>query len=99
MIVAYFRVCDARSCFPAPIFCAESAETVASMDEGMIKIALIIFSTIPTAAASFRPLWFAMTVMMIKAIWIQPSWTATGNPTRKICHITFLFGRKSVFFR
>ena len=64
-----------------------------------VKIALIIFSTIPTAAASFRPLWFAMTVMMIKAIWIQPSWTATGNPTRKICHITFLFGRKSVFFR
>ena len=32
--MAYHRVCTARSGFPAPMFCAPSAETVDSMDDG-----------------------------------------------------------------
>ena len=70
---AYLSICSARSCFPAPIFCAASADTVASIDDGTMKIKLIIFSTTPTAAASFTPRLFAMTVMMMNAICIQPS--------------------------
>ena len=45
----------ARSILPAPMFCAETADTVASMDDGTRNNALITFSTTPTAAASFRP--------------------------------------------
>ena len=53
--VAYRSVFVARSILPAPMFCAETADTVASMDDGTRNNALITFSTTPTAAASFRP--------------------------------------------
>ena len=53
------------------------------------------FSTIPTAAASLRPLRLAMTVMTINAICINPSCTATGTPIFKICPIAADCGRKS----
>jgi hypothetical protein len=49
---------------PAPIFCAPSAETVESIDDGMRKRKPMIFSTMPTAAASVRPRRLAMIVMM-----------------------------------
>ena len=93
--MAYFSVFDARSCLPAPIFCAASAETVASIEDGTMKSALITFSTIPTAAASFKPRLFAITVIMINAIWIQPSWIATGIPIFKISPSTARLGMKS----
>ena len=54
-------------------FCEEITETAESMDEGTRKIMHIIFSTMPTAAASLRPRRFAITVMTIKAICIKPS--------------------------
>ena len=66
--VAYFSVRAARSCLPAPIFWAESAETVASIDDGIMNIALIIFSTIPTAADVSSPLWLAIIVIIMNAI-------------------------------
>ena len=73
IIVAYLSVFAALSYFPAPIFWAESADTVASIDDGIMNIALIIFSTIPTAAASSSPLWLAITVIIINATCIHPS--------------------------
>ena len=45
---------------------APSADTVESMELGTRKRKLMIFSTMPTAAASVRPRWFAMMVMSMK---------------------------------
>ena len=42
----------------------------------------MIFSTMPTAAASVRPRRLAMTVMNKNAIWISPSCSAIGPPLR-----------------
>ena len=56
IITAYFNVFAARSSFPAPIFCAAIAETADSIEDGTKNTKLMIFSTIPTAAASFNPL-------------------------------------------
>ena len=53
--VAYLSVRTARSGLPAPMFCADIAETVASMEDGTRNSMLITFSTTPTAAASLRP--------------------------------------------
>ena len=63
-MIAYFKVSTALSGFPAPKFCAPSAETVESIDDGMRKRKPMIFSTMPTAAASVRPRRLAMIVMM-----------------------------------
>ena len=56
IIVAYLSVFSALSGLPAPIFCADRADTAASIEDGTINRALITFSTIPTAAASVIPL-------------------------------------------
>ena len=82
MMMAYRRVWRARSGLPAPMFWAPSADTVDSMDDGTRNRKLMIFSTMPTAAASVRPRRLAMTVMTMKAIWIRPSCMAMGTPTR-----------------
>ena len=79
-ITAYCSVCIARSGLSAPMFCAPSAETVESIEEGIKNRKLITFSTIPTAAASFSPRWLAIIVITINAIWIKPSWKAMGTP-------------------
>ena len=49
---------------PAPIFCAPSADTVESIEDGTRKRKLIIFSTIPTAAAVSSPRLFAIIVII-----------------------------------
>lgn len=49
--MAQNRVCFARSGFPAPRFCAPSAETADSIDDGTRNRKPMIFSTIPTAAS------------------------------------------------
>ena len=72
-IIAYCIVSTALSGLPAPMFCAPSAETVDSIDDGIRKRKLIIFSTIPTAAASFNPRRFAIIVITINATCISPS--------------------------
>ena len=92
---AYQRVLRARTILPAPIFCAPSAETVASMEDGTRKTKLMNFSTMPTAAASVSPRIFAMMVMTRKAIWMNPSCREMGTPMRKSCPMTFCRGRKS----
>ena len=89
----------ARAGLSAPIFCAPSAETVESIDEGTRNTKLMIFSTIPTAAASVRPRRLAITVMTIKAIWINPSCMAMGKPMRRIRENIAFPGRKSRFER
>ena len=94
---AYLSICSARSCFPAPIFWAASADTVASMEDGTMNIKLIIFSTTPTAAASFTPRLLAMTVITMKAICMHPSCTATGRPIFTISPSTDFLGTKSFF--
>ena len=66
--IAYRRVFSARSGFPAPIFCAPNADTDDSIDDGTKNRKLMSFSTMPTAAASFRPRELAMTVITIKEI-------------------------------
>ena len=65
--------CCPRSSFPAPAFCAAKAATVESMAEGTRKRKLMIFSTMPTAAATSTPRLFAMAVMIRKEIWMSPS--------------------------
>ena len=84
MAIAYHSVFFARSGFPAPRFCAPSADTVESIDEGTRNRKHIIFSTMPTAAESVRPRRFAMTVRIINATWISPSWSETGTPMDSI---------------
>ena len=54
-MTAYRSVRMARSGLPAPIFCAPSAETVESIEDGIRNRKPITFSTIPTAAAAFSP--------------------------------------------
>ena len=66
MAMAYRRILSTRSYLPAPMFWAPSADTVESMELGTRKRKLMIFSTMPTAAASVRPRWFAMMVMSMK---------------------------------
>ena len=95
MVVAQASVWLARSCFPAPIFCAHRAETVDSIEDGTRKNRLIIFSTMPTAAASFKPRRLAIMVMTMKAIWINPSCMAIGNPIFKRPPIMLRTGFKS----
>ena len=51
---------------PAPRFWEDNADTVANMEDGTMNMALMIFSTMPTAAESIRPRWLAMMVMIIK---------------------------------
>ncbi len=68
MKIAYFKVNVALSCFSAPIFCAQRAETVESIEDGTRNKTPITFSTIPTAAASESPLRLAMIVIRIKEI-------------------------------
>ena len=77
------------------MFCAPSTETVESIDEGTRKMKLMIFSTMPTAAASVRPRIFAMTVMTRKATWMKPSCSEIGTPMRRRRHSTGRSGRKS----
>ena len=60
------------------------ADTVESMDDGTRNRKLMIFSTMPTPAASVRPRRLAMTVMNKNAIWISPSCSATGTPMRRM---------------
>ena len=52
--MAQNRVCFARSGFPAPRFCAPSAETADSIDDGTRNRKPMIFSTIPTAVIGRR---------------------------------------------
>ena len=66
---------------PAPAFWAARADTVDSMEDGTRNTKLMTFSTMPTAAASFRPRWLAMMVMRMKDTWMNPSCKATGTPT------------------
>ena len=68
------------------------------MEEGTRNRKLMIFSTMPTAAASFNPRRLAMIVITMKAIWIRPSCRAMGTPIFSSRPITGLSGRKSVFF-
>ena len=49
------KIVEEGPAYAAFLFCAETADTVASMDDGTRNNALITFSTTPTAAASFRP--------------------------------------------
>ncbi len=67
----------------APMFCAPSAETVESMEEGTRNRKLMIFSTMPTVAASFNPRRLAMMVMTINAIRIRPSCRAEAEHTHE----------------
>ena len=97
IISTYFNVSFARSCFPAPIFCATSAEIVDIIDDGTRNKILIIFSTIPTAAASVSPRWFAKIVITTKDTWMKPSCRHTGIPTFKIFFMVMRFGLKSDF--
>ena len=53
------------------------------MEEGTRKRKLMTFSTMPTAAASFKPLRFAMIVMMMKCHLDQPILQSDGNPDLK----------------
>ena len=66
-MAAYFRVWAARSGLPAPRFWEDNADTAASMEDGTMNMALMIFSTMPTAAESIRPRWLAMMVIMMNA--------------------------------
>ena len=68
-----------------------------SIYEGTRYTKLMNFSTIPTAAASFSPRRFAITVMMMKAICISPSCVAMGKPIRRIRPSTALSGTRSRF--
>ncbi len=68
IITAYFSVLSALSYFLAPIFWADSADTVDSKDDGTRNRMPIIFSTIPTAAASLSPLRLAIIVIIMNAI-------------------------------
>lgn len=97
--IAVYKVFAALSCLSAPIFCAASADTVASMEDGTINAALINFSTIPTAAAGFKPRWFAMIVITINATWIKPSCNATGTPIESSIFMTDTCGLKSFFVK
>ena len=78
------------------MFCAPKAETVDSMEEGTKNRKLMIFSTMPTAAASFSPRRLAMMVMMIKEIWINPSCKAMGTPIFSSLPVALFCGLKSV---
>ena len=93
--MAYHSVCSARRGLPAPMHCAPSADTVESMDDGTRNRKLMIFSTMPTAAASVRPRRLAMTVMNKNAIWISPSCSAIGTPMRRMRPMIARCGRKS----
>ena len=95
--MAQNRVCFARSGFPAPRFCAPSAETADSINDGTRNRKPMIFSTIPTAAASVSPRRLAMTVITMKEIWINLSCTEMGTPIFKIASITGFCGRRSAF--
>ena len=79
--------------------CAPRADTVESMDDGTRNKKLMIFSTMPTAAASVRPRRLAMTVINKNAIWISPSCSATGTPMRKMRPMTARRGRRSLRVR
>lgn len=57
----------------------------------------MIFSTIPTAAASVSPRWFAKIVITTKDTWMKPSCRHTGTPTFKIFFMVMRFGLKSDF--
>ena len=59
----------------------------------------MIFSTIPTAAAVSSPRLFAIIVIIIKAIWINPSCSATGIPIFNNRFIVFLSILKSFLER
>ena len=93
----YRNVRRARSCLPAPIFCDASADIVDNIEDGTKNRIPMIFSTIPTAAASFNPRWLANIVIAINDIWINPSCSATGTPTFNMFFIVCLFGRRSDF--
>ena len=56
----------------ASILCGEGGDGE-SMAEGTRERKLMIFSTMPTAAATSTPRLFAMAVMMRKEIWMRPS--------------------------
>ena len=96
--MAYFKVAAARSGFPAPTFWAPKADTVDNMEDGTKNRKLITFSTIPTAAASVRPLLFAIIVIMINATWIRPSCIAIGKPIFNSLPMVSFLGLKSLFF-
>ena len=81
---------------PAPTFWAPSADTVDSIEDGTRKMKLMIFSTMPTAAASVRPRRLAMTVISKNEIWISPSCKATGTPMRRMRPMTLFCGRSSL---
>ena len=98
MQIAYFKAATACCGFPAPTFWAPKADTVESMDEGTKNKKLITFSTIPTAAASVRPLLFAIIVIMINATWIRPSCMAMGKPIFNNLLIVSFLGLKLPFF-
>ena len=93
------RVALARSGFPAPMFWAPRADTVESMEEGTRNKKPIIFSTMPTAAASVRPRRLAMMVMTMKETWMKPSCKAMGMPIFSRRPITARSGRRSAFVR
>ena len=93
--IEYFIVFLALSGFFAPMFCAAIAETVASIAEGTMNSSPMNFSTIPTAAASFSPLPFAITVMAMNAIWMKPSWSEIGTPVLSIPDIVRRSGLRS----
>ena len=80
------------------MFCAPNADTVESIEDGTRNRKLMIFSTIPTAAATLSPLRLAMIVMMINATWINPSCAAIGTPILSTCPIVTRSGRKSALF-
>ena len=78
------------------MFCAPSAETAESMEDGSRNMKLMIFSTMPTAAASVSTRWFAMIVMIMKETWMKPSWSMTGTPMDRSFPTVAFSGRKSV---
>ena len=78
-----------RLWYPAPAFWAATEETAADMAEGTRNRKQMIFSTMPTAAATLTPLALAMAVITRKEIWISPSWKAMGTPTERIPPIVF----------
>ncbi len=95
--MAYRSVSLARPSFFAPMFCADKAETAESIVDGTKNTTPMIFSTIPTAAASTSPLRFAIIVMTINATCIKVSCKATGTPIFKIRFKVIGDGLKSAF--
>ena len=65
------------------MFCAAIAEIVESIVDGTRNKKVMIFSTMPTAAAISTPRLFAIIVMNRNDTWMNPSCAAIGAPMLK----------------